>query len=366
MKHVNNLRQTNKRSWEEMKEQDGLIGMLSQVFGLLNPLTKEHLPSNDLMKAAYAGNVAQVRANLNLAKKTNEMGWTALIYAAKAGHAECVRLLRDKEARMQKEDGYSALMIAANNDHIECVELLLNYESALRDKQTETALCIAAEQGYHRCVRILAPEEAGLLMRSRQTAMMKAAIKGQDRCVAILAEYESGYQDEWGWTALMYAANAGRAECIPHLLGEAGAVTTGIGSISVPSTGMTALMLASRRGHTEIVNLLVPYELEMVDKDGHDAIWHARDTDQETTVRLLESQSHPKPRSGSSMPRQERMSPANDPNDKLCVICRTGQRCVVLQPCNHCCICDNCKKHVEKGACPICKVGVDNMLRIFI
>ncbi|TNJ26388.1 Ankyrin repeat protein 2 [Giardia muris] len=346
--------------------ENGIARILSQVLGALPTLAQGVSPSNALMHAAFAGDVAQVRANMNLAKKTNDMDWTALIFAAKAGHAECVALLMDKEARMMTNDGFSALMVAAINDNAECVELLLHRESALRNKNSETALCIAAEQGHHRCVRILAPEEAGLLMDSRQTALMKAAVKGHDRCVTILAKYECGYQDKWGWTALMYAANAGRVDCIPPLLGEAGAVTTGIGAISVPSTGMTALMFASRRGNTEIVSLLKPYELEMTDNDGHDALWHATNANQAAIVTLLQSKTSPDPSPGLSMPRQRKIDAAEEFNNRLCVICRTSQKCIVLQPCNHCCVCEGCKEHVATGTCPLCNGKVEGTLKIFI
>ena len=38
---------------------------------------------------------------------------------------------------------------------------------------------------------------------------------------------------------------------------------------------MTALMHAAQQGHADIVKLLLEKEQDMLDKDGHNARWHA-------------------------------------------------------------------------------------------
>ncbi|ESU39427.1 Ankyrin repeat protein [Giardia duodenalis] len=58
-------------------------------------------------------------------------GWTELIYAAARGHEEIVELLK-QEARMKNNEHQTALMWAARNDHPECVRLLLKDEGGMQ------------------------------------------------------------------------------------------------------------------------------------------------------------------------------------------------------------------------------------------
>lgn len=52
--------------------------------------------------------------------------------------------------------------------------------------------------------------------------------------------------------------------------------------------------------------------------------------------------------------------------DKLpCVICQDQFRNVILQPCNHLCVCEICFQKLE-NKCPVCKAQVANYQQIFI
>ncbi|TNJ26389.1 Ankyrin repeat protein 2 [Giardia muris] len=356
-------------------------------------------PGNALMRAANDGSVAKVQANLHLAGGRNEQGWTALMYAAREGKEECVWLLMDKEARMQKKDGFSALMVAAMNGHVECVRLLMDAEAGLRNKDGRTALHIAADAGRSQCVEVLIPSEATLVDHTGQTALMEAAVRGREECVALLVEKELGFQDKWGWTALMYAANAGNADCVSHLLGEALLKTTRIGKIHVPTTGMTALMLAIRRGHAAVASLLAEYESGATDDQGHDACWHASKSGHEHLVPIardyrfdpVEVEDMPSLSSGLTMPRRSlnRTSPGSKqmkptpptkksgpverlsskihgPESLQCVICLSNPKCIVLQPCKHCCVCEGCAKYLKGKTCPLCRKDVERMMKIFL
>lgn len=47
--------------------------------------------------------------------------------------------------------------------------------------------------------------------------------------------------------------------------------------------------------------------------------------------------------------------------DMKCVICKRNQACIVIQPCNHLCVCDSC----NFSSCPICKIEAKNTIKVF-
>ena len=69
---------------------------------------------------------------------------------------------------------------------------------------------VAAYYGKTGCVRILAEKEAKMQDEEKRTALMYAAENGHLECVKILAPLEKGMQSNNichdGWTALMHAA----------------------------------------------------------------------------------------------------------------------------------------------------------------
>ena len=76
----------------------------------------------------------------------NKEGRTALMFAAWNGCADCVKLLKDTEARMtttatyELGEGFTALMAAATNGHEECVRLLLNEEADIIQPNKKSTL----------------------------------------------------------------------------------------------------------------------------------------------------------------------------------------------------------------------------------
>ena len=101
------------------------------------------------MLAAFFGKEAIV--GMLVAKEggmRDEEGRTALMFAAKAGFAECVRPLLAKEAGMQNNDGATALMIAAEHGQLGCVQCLAESEKERHSGSTagHTALCLTAKQ----------------------------------------------------------------------------------------------------------------------------------------------------------------------------------------------------------------------------
>lgn len=240
-----------------------------------------------LMHAAQEGFPDCVEVLLpNEARLCLDDGQTALMSAACKGHAACVRALRTKEARMQTNTGDTALIQAVINGHVECVKELLELEAGLRDKDGFTALMLAAQNGDAACVEALCKAEATIAKDSGWTALMSAASKGHAACVRLLWEREGELELEGGWTALMTAAQKGHLECVELLLSQAGKQT--VDPFGEYPSGMSALMLASINSHLGVVELLTPYERDLFDQKGHDAIWHAGNSAQASNPRVLQ------------------------------------------------------------------------------
>ena len=56
-----------------------------------------------------------------------------MMVAANSGETECVRMLAEKEAKMQDRFGLTALMFAAYKGHLECVKSLAPLEKGMKD-----------------------------------------------------------------------------------------------------------------------------------------------------------------------------------------------------------------------------------------
>ena len=51
-----------------------------------------------------------------------------------------------------------------------------------------------------------------------------------------------------------------------------------------------------------------------------------------------------------------------DERDKLCSVCVTNDKCVLLMPCNHLCVCEPCSTRVDN--CPLCNTGATNKVKV--
>lgn len=170
--------------------------------------------------------------------KTNAMDETELMLAALNGDLMLVDQLRHTQVGYVNKFGKTALMYAAERNHVSCVTLLFLKESGKQDRDGISALMYAAQYGYMTVCKTLMYAEAKLTRHDGMTALMLAANNGHELVVSILLEFEAGYQNV---------------------------------------EGMTALMLAAQNGHLECCKLLCSQEIFMVDNEGHDAVWHARE-----------------------------------------------------------------------------------------
>ncbi len=80
-----------------------------------------------LMMAAYKDNLPAVQALLDKGAKVNQLGWTALHYAAAGGSAQVIRLLVKHRAELDARSPHmaTALMLAAREGQEEAVTALL-------------------------------------------------------------------------------------------------------------------------------------------------------------------------------------------------------------------------------------------------
>lgn len=268
-----------------------------------------------LMFAAQRGHLDYAHYLLPEAKMQNKYGWTALHVAARHGHMDLIELLVDKEAGLRNAWGLTALIIAAQFSRPQCVALLLKQEAGLRDCHGWTALMRAITWKNFDCVRVLLCEAGAQATMRRytypqgMTALMLAARHNNPDLVSLLLPYEQGLVDEDGHTALWHAMypldqcgnpldgdyslvrqllQVESSERLPPPNGIVPSLFTAavIGDINMASeclatvgqrttTGMTALMMAAKYGHSNVVALLKKYELGLQDASNHTALYYA-------------------------------------------------------------------------------------------
>ena len=161
-----------------------------------------------IFDAAKAGDLATVqtllKGNPDLAKaRTADAGFvgvTALMEAAQAGHAGCVKALvaagadvnarRDAANNDANNSGWTVLMMAAFNGHADCIEALIAAGADVNAKKGAggTALMSAAGQGHADCVNALIAAGADVNAKSDagDTALMIATQAGHPDCAALL------------------------------------------------------------------------------------------------------------------------------------------------------------------------------------
>ncbi|TNJ28975.1 Kinase, NEK [Giardia muris] len=146
----------------------------------------------DLMRAARYGDLKGVKRNLNQVRKKDEYGQTALIWAAKNGHSDCIPFLKE-ELGMQNKRGWTALMWAAFNGKTDCVRLLLSESGKQTTKNSR-----------------FTSDGRMVFFPSGTTALMMAAHENYPEIVELLLPYEQGMEDSEGRTAQWYANDSSK------------------------------------------------------------------------------------------------------------------------------------------------------------
>jgi Zinc finger, C3HC4 type (RING finger) len=54
--------------------------------------------------------------------------------------------------------------------------------------------------------------------------------------------------------------------------------------------------------------------------------------------------------------------------EKLCVVCLTNNKCVILMPCRHLCMCTDCSDVIDNTSrlCPICRTDFDRRVTVYM
>lgn len=227
---------------------------------------------NMFMYAAAKGDTAKLQTYLEyipkdtykkIVNRKDNRGITALAYAAKNGHAGCVTILLNAKAdpNIADNDGYTSLMEASQRGHEDVVKLLCDNGANVNTKRADgfTSLMEASQEGHANVVNVLCRHEANVnaAMTDGYTSLMWAAQNGHVNVVEVLCRYEANVNattTDTGETPLILASVMGHLE-VARKLCKSGANVN-----AAQKDGKTALMLAVKNNHANIVKLLNEYE----------------------------------------------------------------------------------------------------------
>lgn len=222
--------------------------------------TMDNRKSSALHHAATKGYQKAVQVLLDGAADTelkNYCNNTALHCAAENGHQGVVRTLIERKARLDPRNqlGRTPLHLAAENGHRETVKtLVLNRANVnAREERLFTPLHMSAAKGHREVVEILLTHGAGIGVPNTkgETALHLAAGNGHKELVqSLLSEgADPSIVNHAGYIPLHTAAEMGETGTVEVFVGEGS-------QIDVKSSSGTALQLASKHGHKEVVKIL--------------------------------------------------------------------------------------------------------------
>ena len=232
-------------------------------------LLKEHAQSSlrkfespDLMEAARQGQTEIILKMIEAEtdpNKSDEDGFTALIWAASRGQTETVQKLIDEGADPNKANnhGETALAWAALGSHTETVQKLIDggADPNKANNHGETALMASVHCAQTETIQTLIDKGTDLNKSDEDdfTALIWAAFCGQTETVQRLINggADSDKANNHGETALILAALHGHAETVQGLIDR------GADLDKTNKDGSTALILAALYGHTETVQKLI-------------------------------------------------------------------------------------------------------------
>ncbi len=274
-----------------------------------------------LMHAAAEGQIASIKVLLRhraLVDSSISISrvLSPLMLAAEHGHVQAVKLLLKQRASKDRLDpqGNTPLMLAAGRGHIDVAETLLNAGADIESEVQPmgyTPLMKAASKGQVSMVAFLISKGADVntLAWDKGSALMRAAKQNQAEVVRLLLENKAslGAEDREGRTSLMIAAENGSVEAARVLL-QAGA--------KPDHRGLTKkwhpITLAAKKGHFEIVKLLVEYGADISVKTNlHNAEYFARKNGHEDIANYLAACKASKKSSDSAVVNTAPVAPAH-------------------------------------------------------
>ncbi|TNJ27690.1 Ankyrin repeat protein 1 [Giardia muris] len=172
----------------------------------------------------------------------------AWFQAAEAGNARAAAAGVKSFKRTRNEAGETALMVAARHGHAGVVDVLAKYEAGVVDPEGLSALLHAVLSDSIACVRTLAPLEKGLKHPDGRDALSVAAAHGNADCVTALVPCFELVSDEAGETALDYAATCDHLNIVQLLVNSYQPIARPVLS--------KAILTARETGHERIASYL--------------------------------------------------------------------------------------------------------------
>lgn len=242
--------------------------------------------AESFIAAAELGDLAAVKKLLSEGADvngTNRLMQRALPSAAANGNIEVVRLLLEKGAYIEAtdQDCLTPLMNACERGHLEIVRLLLDKGADInaQTKAGATPLRKAVNEQNVEVVRLLLDRGANVTDRLKDGTfiLMSAALTGNSEILKSILDKgaDINARGNWGSSALTWAAVMDRSDvvkllrsrgaesdlCTAALIGDVQEVERliqkGANVNALDGMGFTSLMNASRKGHTEVVDLLL-------------------------------------------------------------------------------------------------------------
>jgi uncharacterized protein len=246
-----------------------IVQLLSQAS---SPSAETAPSANALLGAAKQGNVEILRSALaaGIDPNTSEAfvgrsrrDKTALMFAAEAGHLECVQILLAQDADVNLSDrpgkklGKTPLMCAAEHNHGEIVHILLVAGAVVnaQNKRGETALLYAVQKKSDQVIEHLLNFGANIHQKSWEGTPFEAATYAGDRIARLITAADRKNPTSDSLTAaeqmLREATFAGKVELVRDLIQQ------GVDINAAESNGWTALMYSAATGHMMLVQLLL-------------------------------------------------------------------------------------------------------------
>lgn len=201
--------------------------------------------------------------NINL--PVTDDGYTPLWHAVKINRLEFIEHIIEKggDVNIRNLSGMTLLMFASSQKHksgvgainnsCEIIKLLIEHNAPLQDQDSKgcTALHYACSGGCFECVNLLFREDSLNLLTARgQTLLITATSGNHPEIVDYLVKKGANLDqaDLQGYTAFHYACSLGHMEVLKQVLIDVNKATT---------NGLTPLILASGKGHIEVVRYLI-------------------------------------------------------------------------------------------------------------
>ena len=209
-----------------------------------------------LTTATYKGDKEAIEllvkhgANIHHTKQGNQ--WTLLHYAANYNHTHLIDYLIESgiDVNARSKNGWSALALASDEGDIEIVEKLIKHQADIElstIKSKKTPLMAAATNGHTNVVSRLI--KAGADHERKNTdghnSLWLAANKSHTDTVKVLLKLEKNHNQ-----VFFDASSKGKFELVRTL------IKSGIDVSARTKKGSTAMHLAARYGHLDIVKLL--------------------------------------------------------------------------------------------------------------